>query len=129
MRQTKSYCLRKQNLFARPTSECGVSDSARSRRIDSIAEPGGQMARISVIGLGYVGLVTAAGLAELGHQVIGVDIDDDKVARLGRGELPLYEPGLDNLVARNRAAGRLRFTGDYSRAVPPAEFVFVAVNT
>ena len=70
---------------------------------------------IGVIGTGYVGLVTAAGFAELGSDVWCIDIDADKVARLGRGEVPIYEPGLAECLERNRE--RLRFSTDLSDAL------------
>jgi UDPglucose 6-dehydrogenase len=87
------------------------------------------LSRISVVGAGYVGLVTAACLAELGHDVIGIEADRARLAMLHRGELPVYEPGLDELFAKHCAPGRLRFTGDYGAAIPQSDFVFVAVNT
>ncbi len=82
---------------------------------------------IGVIGTGYVGLVTAAGFAELGHEVHGVDIDADKVARLRRGEVPIYEPGLDEVLASNRE--RLSFTTELGPALERARLLFVAVGT
>jgi UDPglucose 6-dehydrogenase len=82
---------------------------------------------IGVIGTGYVGLVTAAGFAELGHDVWCIDIDAAKVERLQRGEVPIYEPGLEELVARNRA--RLRFSTDLADALEHARLLFVAVGT
>jgi UDPglucose 6-dehydrogenase len=82
---------------------------------------------IGVIGTGYVGLVTAAGFAELGSQVFCVDIDEDKIARLRRGEVPIYEPGLEELLARN--AERLDFSTDLSSALEHARLLFVAVGT
>lgn len=85
--------------------------------------------KISVLGAGYVGLVTAACLAEMGNSVVCVDIDEARVAALGRGEIPIHEPGLDTLVARNRAAGRLRFTTDMALAVHAATLIFIAVGT
>jgi UDPglucose 6-dehydrogenase len=87
------------------------------------------MASIAIIGLGYVGLVYGAAFADLGNQVVGVDIDAEKVARLHRGGIPIYEPGLDELIRRNRETGRLRFTTRYEEAVPDAEFVFICVGT
>ncbi len=87
------------------------------------------MSEICVIGAGYVGLVTGACLAELGHQVSCLDIDADKIAALRAGRVPFYEPGLAELVAAMQAAGRIRFTTSYTEAVPGAEFVFIAVNT
>jgi UDPglucose 6-dehydrogenase len=87
------------------------------------------MRRISVIGVGYVGLVTGACFADLGNQVACLDIAEDKIEKLKRGEMPIYEPGLKELVARNVAAGRLTFTTSYAGAVPGADFIFIAVNT
>ncbi len=87
------------------------------------------MANIAVIGTNYVGLVTAACFAELGNQVVGVDIDPGKVERLGRGQLPIYEPGLEEIVVQNLKAGRLRFTLDYNEGLKKAEFAFVCVGT
>src|SRR3982750_2496813 len=82
---------------------------------------------IGVIGTGYVGLVTAAGFAELGNDVWCIDIDTDKVARLQRGEIPIYEPGLAELVTRHR--GRLHFSTDIADALEHARLLFVAVGT
>jgi UDPglucose 6-dehydrogenase len=87
------------------------------------------MATIAVIGTGYVGLTTAVCLSELGHTVVGVDIDQAKVAKLRRGEPTIYEPGLDELMARTLKAGHLTFTDDYNQAIPDADFVFIAVGT
>jgi UDPglucose 6-dehydrogenase len=85
--------------------------------------------RVSVIGTGYVGLVTGACLAEVGHDVTGMDDDALKVAVLEAGRLPIYEPHLERLVARNRAAGRLRFTADVAEAARDAAVIFICVNT
>ncbi len=82
---------------------------------------------IAVIGTGYVGLVTAAGFAELGNEVWCVDIDADKIAQLERGEIPIYEPGLEECVARNRE--RLHFSTDLAPALEHARLLFVAVGT
>lgn len=87
------------------------------------------MRRITVLGVGYVGLVTAACFADLGNQVICLDVAPEKIAKLKRGELPIYEPGLEEMVQRNATAGRLVFTTEYAEAVPDAEFIFVAVGT
>ncbi len=84
---------------------------------------------ICVVGTGYVGLVTGACFAEFGNHVVCVDKDADKIARLKRGEIPIYEPGLDELVERNASAGRLSFSGDLKAAVSGAEAVFIAVGT
>jgi UDPglucose 6-dehydrogenase len=85
--------------------------------------------RVSIFGTGYVGLVTGACLAEVGNHVVCMDIDADKVARLERGEIPIYEPGLEALVKRNHAAGRLSFTTDADAATRHGEIVFIAVGT
>ena len=87
------------------------------------------MANIAVIGTNYVGLVTAACFAELGNQVVGIDIDPGKVERLGRGQLPIYEPGLEEIVVQNLKAGRLKFTLDYDEGLMSAQFAFVCVGT
>jgi UDPglucose 6-dehydrogenase len=87
----------------------------------------GEREPIGVIGTGYVGLVTAAGFAELGSEVWCVDIDADKIERLERGEIPIYEPGLEDLVARNRE--RMRFSTDIRDALEHARLLFVAVGT
>lgn len=87
------------------------------------------MRKICVVGVGYVGLVTGTCFADLGHQVTCLDINKDRIAKLNRGEMPIYEPGLEELVARNVAAKRLTFTTDYRAAVPGADFIFIAVNT
>jgi UDPglucose 6-dehydrogenase len=84
---------------------------------------------IAVIGTGYVGLVTGACFAEFGVDVTCVDVDADKVAKLDRGIIPIYEPGLDKIVEKNTAAGRLSFTTDLGSAVRGAEVVFLAVGT
>src|SRR3989440_9925359 len=85
--------------------------------------------RIAMIGTGYVGLVSGACFADFGHQVTCVDKDADKVAGLRRGEIPIFEPGLDALVASNVKAGRLDFTTDLAKPVAEADAVFIAVGT
>ncbi len=85
--------------------------------------------RIAMIGSGYVGLVSGACFSEFGVEVVCVDQDADKIARLRRGEMPIYEPGLDQLVATNVAAKRLSFTSDLDAAVKGADAVFIAVGT
>ena len=87
------------------------------------------MARISVVGTGYVGLVTGACFADLGNDVICVDTDTEKIAALQAGRMPIYEPGLEEMVARNTADGRLSFTMDIADAVRRSEIVFIAVGT
>ena len=85
--------------------------------------------KIAVIGTGYVGLVTGTCLAETGNDVTCIDIDADKIRRLGTGQIPIYEPGLEELVRRNIAAERLRFSTDLPAAVRDAQLVFLAVGT
>jgi UDPglucose 6-dehydrogenase len=85
--------------------------------------------RIAVIGTGYVGLVSGACFSEFGVAVTCVDNDKAKIARLERGEMPIYEPGLEQIVANNAAAGRLRFTTDLAAAVAGSDAVFIAVGT
>jgi UDPglucose 6-dehydrogenase len=85
--------------------------------------------RIAVVGTGYVGLVAGAGLAQTGHDVVCADIDEGKIARLNRGEIPIYEPGLEPLVRQNAAEGRLRFSTDVAGAVKDSKVVFIAVGT
>jgi UDPglucose 6-dehydrogenase len=85
--------------------------------------------RIAMIGTGYVGLVSGACFADFGHQVTCVDKDGDKIAALRRGEIPIFEPGLDSLVATNVKAGRLDFATDLTKPVAEADAVFIAVGT
>jgi len=85
--------------------------------------------RVCVVGTGYVGLVAGAGFAEFGNDVICADIDQDKIDRLHRGEIPIYEPGLQPLVERGVAGDRLHFTTDVAGAVSDVDAVFVAVGT
>lgn len=87
------------------------------------------MAKICVIGTGYVGLVTGTCLADMGNRVICVDIIEAKIALLRQGTLPIYEPGLKELVERNARAGRLHFTTSYSEGLDNCDFIFIAVNT
>ncbi len=84
---------------------------------------------ITIIGTGYVGLVTGTCFAEFGHNVICVDKLADKIEQLNKGHIPIYEPGLDTLVAKNREDGHLQFTTDIANAVSCAEAVFIAVGT
>src|SRR5579859_1337198 len=87
------------------------------------------MKRICVIGAGYVGLTTGICLADLGNQVTCVEIDETKLRTLAAGKLPIFEPGLGEMLQRNLRAKRLSFTNDYEQAVPDAEFAFIAVAT
>jgi len=87
------------------------------------------MKQLCVVGVGYVGLVTAAVFADLGNRVIGLDINEEKIEGLKKGTLPIYEPGLEEFVKRNVRAGRLSFTTSYAKALDKTEFVFIAVGT
>src|SRR5437879_8421000 len=85
--------------------------------------------RIAMIGAGYVGLVSGACFSDFGHHVICIDSDEDKIAALKSGKIPIHEPGLADLVASNVRQGRLGFGGDMKSAVGSAEVVFIAVGT
>lgn len=87
------------------------------------------MKQICVIGVGYVGIVTGACFADLGNRVIALDVNKERIDNLNKGIMPIYEPGLDELVRRNVQAGRLSFTTDYAEAVTGSEFAFIAVGT
>jgi len=87
------------------------------------------MRKICVIGVGYVGLVTGTCFADQGHQVTCIDVDEPKIARLRTGVMPIYEPGLEEMVRRNAAAGRLHFSASYAEGLQGAEFAFIAVGT
>jgi UDPglucose 6-dehydrogenase len=87
------------------------------------------MKGICVVGVGYVGLVTAAGFADLGNRVAALDINEERIHNLCKGILPIYEPGLEEWVRRNVKAGRLTFTTSYEEALESAEFAFIAVGT
>ena len=85
--------------------------------------------KITIVGTGYVGLVTGTCFAEIGHDVLCVDVDDRKVQMLKKGQMPIYEPGLEDMVKRNAAAGRLHFTNSIEEGTDFAEVLFIAVGT
>jgi UDPglucose 6-dehydrogenase len=87
------------------------------------------MGKICVIGTGYVGLVTGTCFADLGNQVICLDVDESRIAKIQKGIMPIYEPGLEQLVLQNVAAGRLHFSTEAAEALKDAEFAFIAVGT
>jgi UDPglucose 6-dehydrogenase len=87
------------------------------------------MKQICVVGVGYVGLVTAACFADLGNCVVALDVDEQRVKNLKKGIMPIYEPGLEELVERNTKSGRLSFTTSYAEALEGVEFAFIAVGT
>jgi UDPglucose 6-dehydrogenase len=90
---------------------------------------GGFLVEIAVVGTGYVGLVTGAGLADFGNDVVCVDIDVKKIEALRAGRIPIYEPGLDTLVSKNVSEGRLRFSTEMEEAVKKSRAIFIAVGT
>ncbi len=85
--------------------------------------------KITIIGSGYVGLVTAACLSEMGNDVFCLDLDEKKIAMLIRGQVPIYEPGLDEIIARNMKLGRLVFSQDVEASVKHGDIQFIAVET
>src|SRR3989304_3914509 len=87
------------------------------------------MKQICVVGVAYVGLVTAACFADLGNRVIALDISAAKIKRLLTGDMPIYEPGLQEVVQRNVKSGRLSFTTSYNEGLKGTEFAFIAVGT
>ena len=87
------------------------------------------MRNITVVGVGYVGLVTGTCFADLGNRIVCLDIQEERIANLKKGILPIYEPGLEEMVVRNVKAGRLSFTTSYAEGIQDAEFVFIAVGT
>ena len=84
--------------------------------------------RLTIFGSGYVGLVTGACLADVGNDVLCIDVDANKVARLKAGEVPIHEPGLDALIARNTSASRLRFSTDAEAGVTHGEAIFIETS-
>ena len=87
------------------------------------------MRKITIIGTGYVGLVSGAGISDFGHSVICADIIEEKIKSFRNGKIPIYEPGLEELVNKNVDAGRLSFTSNIDAAIQEAEVIFIAVGT
>src|SRR6188768_535027 len=87
------------------------------------------MKNIAVAGTGYVGLSTGTCFADMGNKVTCIDINEEKIAMLRRGEVPIYEPGLSEMILRNVNAGRLHFTTSYDEALKDADFIFICVAT
>ena len=85
--------------------------------------------KITMIGTGYVGLVSGTCFANAGNEVTCLDVDQSKIDMLNRGDIPIYDPGLEELVSKNVAATRLRFTTDYAQAIASAQVVFICVGT
>src|SRR5690606_18367578 len=84
---------------------------------------------ITLFGAGYVGLVTAACFADVGHHVLCLDVDSNKIDKLNNGKIPIYEPGLEQMIAQNQAEGRIRFSTDMAQAVYFGDLLFIAVGT
>ena len=87
------------------------------------------MSKICVIGTGYVGLVTGTCFADLGNEVICLDLDKERIGKLNKNIMPFYEPGLEQLVNQNKKANRLFFTTEYKAALEDVDFAFIAVGT
>ena len=85
------------------------------------------MKNITIIGTGYVGLVTGVGLSEFGNNVICADINDDKILKLNSGKIPIYEPGLEEIIKRNVQNNRLFFSSDISASIKKSEVIIIAV--
>jgi len=115
-------------LLCQTVSVTGVVKAAAAR-YPRATDEGRIFMRVAMIGTGYVGLVSGACFADFGHDVICVDKDPSKIERLERGEIPIFEPGLDDLVAANVRSGRLSFAMDGSEAIRAADAVFIAVGT
>src|SRR5215469_13410309 len=90
---------------------------------------GGNPLRVTVIGTGYLGLTHAVCMADLGHQVLAIDVDEQKIARAANGEVPFFEPGLEPLLRKNLDAGRLRFTTSFAEVGAFGEIHFLCVGT
>ena len=87
------------------------------------------MKNITIIGTGYVGLVTGVGLSEFGNNVVCADINDDKILKLNAGKIPIYEPGLEEIIKRNVQNNRLFFSSDISASIKKSEVIIIAVGT
>ena len=85
--------------------------------------------KIAIAGTGYVGLSTGTCFADMGNRVTCIDISEEKINMLRNGQAPIYEPGLNEMIARNVRGGRLHFTTDYAEALADAEFIFICVGT
>src|SRR5690606_33741229 len=125
----RASCLTQRNPYSAPQPGFPV-DSLRfgGRETRALADEGAFM-RVAIVGSGYVGLVSGACLADFGHEVRCIDSDAAKIEALTEGRIPIYEPGLDELVIRNVADGRLSFGTNLAAAVAAADVVFIAVGT
>src|SRR5690606_21463625 len=111
--------------FPYPPSQAFPAQQASVVEIPS----GAPRPRLTFVGTGYLGATYSICFAELGYDVLGFDIDEQKIAKLAAGEVPIHEPGLDDLLRRNLAAGRLRFTTDYREAAEFGDVHFICVGT
>src|SRR4029079_13551296 len=130
-RHRRTTCTPRQASTAPASSPpCSTRSAAPSRApsqaATSHASSRASSMKIAMIGAGYVGLVTGACFAEFGHDVTCIDSAPDRVASLTRGEIPIYEPGLEALIKKGESAGRLSFTGDLAAGVAGAAAVFIA---
>src|SRR5262245_17448318 len=109
----------------------GVTIAFPSNSMQAPTAPpsGANRPRLTFVGTGYLGSTYAICFAELGYEVLGMDTDADKIAKLNAGEVPIHEPGLDDLLRKNLAAGRLRFTTDYAAAAEFGDVHFICVGT
>src|SRR5207253_6142001 len=125
-----TFCVRQRLLWTAPGKN-SYNEVRRRFEPDAVLRSfcGVSRMNITMIGTGYVGLVTGTCLAESGNDVTCVDIDQAKIDALRGGTIPIYEPGLSELVQFNLKSGRLRFTTSAAEAVPAAECVFIAVGT
>ena len=103
--------------------------SAISSPLGYISSGRSELLYSRIVGVGYVGIITAACFADLGNKVVALDIDQEKIAGLKKGKMPIYESGLKDLIDRNVEANRIRFTTSYEEGLKDAEFVFIAVGT
>ena len=116
-------------VVGRPVTRAADPLAVLARINREIVNPGDAEVKITIIGTGYVGLVSGACLADLGNDVLCLDVDEKKIAQLRGGSIPIYEPGLEQLVSHNVAAGRLRFTTDVEESVTHGAVQFIAVGT
>lgn len=105
------------------------SGGARAASATGISNTSGKRMKVTIVGTGYVGLVTGACLAEIGNDVFCVDVDPRKIEILNNGGVPIHEPGLQEMLRRTRAAGRIQFSTDVKASVEHGDIQFIAVGT
>src|ERR1700728_4481775 len=111
------------------TGKSAPGDSRLSIFVGDSSGGGAQLPRVTVIGTGYLGLTHAVCLADLGHEVLAIDVDAEKIAKAARGEAPFFEPGLEPLLRKNIDAGRLRFTDSFAEVGEFGDVHFICVGT